>query len=162
MPLGTDLPIYYSGLSAIANARFRDAEDAPPTTYMLKDEYEHLLSNLLAEAGTLLADKPHGIRILENIKRAYQRSINQRFAYFFEELELPIGKSEKRALEERHTWAHGGDMNVDVEQAYQNKRVYWTLLSRILLRILGYQGMYLDFSGRVESLRPLEEPAGGA
>lgn len=161
MPLGTDLPVYYSGLSAVVNARFRSTEDAPPATYMPKDEFDTLLGGVLEEARKRLASHPDGSRILENLGRAYQRSINQRFAYFFQELELPIGTVEDRALKERHRWAHGGTTDVDVEEAYQYRRVYWTLLSRVILRILGYEGGYLDLSGRKEAVRPLNNPAGG-
>lgn len=161
MPAGTDMTAYYSGLNALVNARFRDAPDAPPAAYMPGGEFANLLGGLISEASTKLIGNPYREHILSNLNRANLRSSNEQFNFLFEELYLPLGEIEKKALRERHKWAHGGAEDSDLDMAFTLARSYWTLFGRVVLRILGYDGEYVDLSGRTAVSRPLDQPAGG-
>jgi hypothetical protein len=91
-------------------------------------------------------------------------SSNESLEFFFDEINLPVGEVERGAIQARNPMAHGSSVLFDEaahEQMLRDTFAYRTLFNRILLKILGYEGDYVDHSVPGWPERPLEEPMGG-
>ena len=66
----------------------------------------------------------------------------------FEEINLPIDDHEWEAIEERHKFVHGRILfdKTDWERVVQHVNTFETLLHKILLKLLGYSGTFIDRS----------------
>ena len=91
--------------------------------------------------------------------------VNERFDFFFEEIGLPVGERERKAIKARNRVAHASSGLLN-ERAYRDMlnsaRSYRTLFNRILLKIIGYDGSYIDHSTLGWPERPLDQPIGEA
>ena len=60
---------------------------------------------------------------------------------------MTIGKKEKDALRARNFSAHGsfGGDNVDYEEQFFTSQVYECILVRVILKLLKYEGTYIDY-----------------
>ena len=75
-------------------------------------------------------------------------SASDRFSYFFDCINLEIGDIENNAINARHGVAHGG-LKFDHETIIKiipTINAYRTLFNRVFLKILGYDGYYIDMS----------------
>jgi len=87
--------------------------------------------------------------------------VNEKFDFFFEEIELPIGDGERAAIKGRNAMAHGARYKSGTErQLVSLTRAYETLLHRVLLKLLAYDGEYVDYSVVGWPQRALKEPIG--
>lgn len=60
---------------------------------------------------------------------------------------MPVGKKEKKALQARNFSAHGlyaGD-SIDYEEQFMTSQVYECILVRVILKLLKYEGNYIDY-----------------
>jgi hypothetical protein len=160
VPIGLNLPAFAAALETLMKAWFTSSKTKSRGVYISKDAFETLLDDELRSAATKLEITPYGDRMLRRIQGAYNMGANERIEIFFRELELPIGKGELAALRERNIMAHG---SVDPERDVQllaATRAYETLFNRVFLKMLGYQGKYIDYSTVNWPQRPIDEPIG--
>jgi hypothetical protein len=80
---------------------------------------------------------------------------------FLREIGLPIGKREKAAMKARHLSAHGASAGEELTELVRLSHGYRTLFDRVFLRLLGYEGSYVDRTTAGYPSRPLLTPAGG-
>jgi len=115
---------------------------------MKKEEFETLLEKEIKAITRSLEGKPNGDKIIANILRAYDFGITERYRKFFEEIDLPIDDHEWEAIKERHKFVHGRIIfdDTDWKRVIQHVRTFETLLHKILLRLLGYSGTFIDRS----------------
>ena len=74
--------------------------------------------------------------------------VRERFDIFFEEINLQVGDLERKALKERNIMTHGGS-NCNDEELQKQLLVngaYFVLLNRVILKIIGYKGDYIDYA----------------
>lgn len=94
-------------------------------------------------------------KLIDNIRNQIenfnQMSVNQRNKLFLSEIGIKLSKREKSAMNKRHSVAHG-DLSVLSQRNDENRHrdildsnCYRTLLHRIFLKILGYNGYYIDY-----------------
>ena len=74
--------------------------------------------------------------------------VMDRFRFFFNEIDLPVDKNEWDAIKARHAVAHGriATEEGEGEKIIRYTDTYETLIHKILLRLLGYSGSYIDRS----------------
>jgi hypothetical protein len=83
--------------------------------------------------------------IINRIKGANNLSNNERIQVFFSELGLKISDIEARALQTRNIVVHGSTKDRDDQEFIDNVHIYYTLLNKVILKLLSYDGFYLDY-----------------
>lgn len=73
-------------------------------------------------------------------------SENEKTWKFFEELELQTGPAEKKIFIERNKSIHGNLSEINYDEFQAAYLSFKTTLNRIILRILNYEGKYIDYS----------------
>ena len=106
----------------------------------------------------------YGERMANRIKSAYNFGANESTEFFFKELGLAIGPTEQSALKARNPMAHGSSNLLDparYQETIDNTLAYRALFNRVLLKILDYEGEYVDYSAKGWPEQPLELPLAG-
>jgi hypothetical protein len=90
---------------------------------------------------------------------------NDRLRFFFDEIGLPVGEAEWQAVRERNPMAHGASSVFDGtanEKMTKATRVYKTFFHRVVLKLLGYDGFYIDYGVLGHPSRAIDVPSGTA
>ena len=148
VPIGTNLPILAAAVESIINGWFKYKKSKSQGVYMKKEEFESLLKEEIEDITRKLERKPNGDKIIANILKAYDFGIMEGYRIFFEEINLPIDDHEWEAIKERHKFVHGRILfdKTDWERVIQHVNTFETLLHKILLKLLGYSGTFIDRS----------------
>ena len=157
MPIGSNLPILAAALESVINGWFKYKRSQSKGVYMekevfvtlLKDEIE-LMRRKLEEnfKGKSSAEDSKAEKIINSIMRAYQFGTMERYRIFFKEINLPIDTSEWEAIKARHKFVHGETRfdKADWDSVLRQVNTFETLLNKVLLKLLGYSGNYIDRS----------------
>ena len=147
-PIGTNLPIFSSALETLKKAWFKSKDSKSKGVYMPKEDF----NSLLEEDFKIIEEKLKEIkchdRILNRMGNAFQMGVNEQFQFFFDEIALSISDIENKVINSRNKMAHGH--STDSEEKQKEMVImtwaYETLIHRVLLKILGYRGEYVDRS----------------
>jgi hypothetical protein len=148
LPLGTNLPILASGLEIIASAWFRNNKSPSRGAYIDDAEWVNLIKDEIKSIEKKLGERLYRNRITNKIKNAFRMGFNERFDIFFDEIGLTIGQSEREALKSRNRMTHAtfGASDAEIVEMIKMSSTYRTLFHRVLLKLLGYDGRYIDYS----------------
>ena len=148
MSIGANLPILAAALESIMNGWYKYTKSKSRGVYMKKKEFESLLKEEIEGIKRKFENKPDGDKIIVNILKAYNFGITERYRVFFKEINLSIDNHEWEAIEERHKFVHGRIIfdETDWKQVIQHVNTFETLLHKILLKLLGYSGTFIDRS----------------
>lgn len=141
--IGTNLPIFHSGLELVSKAWYKTTKSKTRGVYLDKKEFEQLLEPEIQMLKTKLSNIPYGQRMLNKIQTAFNMTGNEQLYNFFEEINLSLGELENEAFKGRNIMAHGS-ANTDIYKAIRITRTYETLFHRVILKLLGYKGAYVD------------------
>jgi len=164
-PLSTDVPIIASGIEILAKAWFKSEGSKERRTYLPKKKFSALIEEELASIADKLGDNPNKERILRKIQSANNRGSGETVEDFFKKLGLNIGAAEKKAMRARNKMIHSRVTASGQEQIKDLVRLsfaYRTLFHRVMLKLLGYSGKYLDYTAEGLPLpeKEVEEAAG--
>lgn len=159
MPVTFDLPLFSAALERVMNAWFKSTKTKTRGIYMPKRDFEELLADELAAAEVKLKSVSYGDRIGRRMRGAFNMGANERYELFLQELGLPYGEGELAALRGRNAPAHGGTESKG-DRWIRLGAAYRVLFNRIVLKLLGYDGRYIDYSVLGHPARPLAEPIG--
>jgi hypothetical protein len=148
MPPGTNLPTLAAAVESIINGWYKYTESKSHGVYMKKEEFESLLEEEIEAITRKLERKDNGCKIIAKILNAYNSGITEGYRVFFEEIKLPIDDHEWEAINERHKFVHGRIIfdGTDWKRVIQHVNTFTTLLHKILLKLLGYSGTFIDRS----------------
>lgn len=152
-----------SDLEAVMNAWFRSKRSRSKGQYLPQAEFDAVTAEPFCQVEHAISGKAYADRVLRRLKQANCIGTNERFERFFDEIKLPIGKVEEYAISVRNRFVHGAGA-VPTENAHHlvyALRSYQTLFHRILLRLIGFQGSYIDYSCLGFPERSLLEPLAG-
>ncbi len=148
VPVGANLPILAAAIEIISDAYLKLTGN-DQSVYMSQGDYEKLIVEELSSLNEKFSNVPDGAKMLNKIRGAFQKGSNEKLNRFFEILEIPIEKREKEAIKLRNKMTHSR-RDYSVEETKHDDvistRVYQALFNRILLKLLGYQGYYKDYS----------------
>lgn len=168
-PIWVILPIISAALEGLIQKCIKSNNFKIKGVYMEKKEFDELLSEEMTKISEKLDTKNFGDKkefkdkIFKKIQNSYNMSASDRFSYFFDSINLEIGKIENTTIKARHGVAHGG-INFDhetIEKMISAKLAYQTLFNRVLLKILGYNGYYIDMSTIGFPEHHIDVPLGG-
>ncbi|TRM10704.1 hypothetical protein FH966_02665 [Lentibacillus cibarius] len=148
MPLGTNLPVLASGLEVLVDSWFKSSISKNKGIHIDKDTYWVMIEDELSSLSLKLDNYPFKEKILNKLKFAYNMGVNEKKEKFFEEINLPININDKKALRARNDMAHGSTIKSekDIIKTLRSSRTYETLFERTILKILDYDGIYIDKS----------------
>ncbi len=167
LPLGGNLPELQTNLEMIMNAWFKSKGRKLSFIYMRERKFKGLLKDELVAIEKKLEGEKYKDQIMGRLRNASARPMgtNEKFELFFDEIALPIGEVENRAIKARHPMAHGSSEILDpanYQKMLNDTLSYETLFNRVLLKLLEYEGNYVDRSAKGWPERPLNQPLGGS
>ena len=157
VPVGANLPVLAGGLEIIASAYLKMTGNNA-NEYLPQPAYDALIREEFLTLTEKLSGLPGGEVMLNKIKGAFRKGPNEKFNLFFELIGLEIGTAEKEAIKLRNKMTHSRIDYSEQDKAHDDivsTRVYQALFNRTLLRILGYDGYYIDYSTKGLPLKPI-------
>lgn len=161
------IPIFGAALEDLVKRYKKTSESKYNEEYVSKKEYKHQLNQELKNIKEKLKHfeynnkiKNPAEKIYNNVSTAYQMSGTDKIKLFFDEISLDIGEIENKAIIARHRFAHGEHIKTDkqFENEIHCSEAYKTLFNRILLKLLGFEGKYIDYYTLKFPEKPLDEP----
>jgi hypothetical protein len=160
-PLTFDTPLYASALEALMKGWFASTRTKSSGLYMATKEFRERFGSILTKFAEIAKDVAYGDRILRRVEAANAMGVNERFQIFFEEIGLPIGDGEDAVIRSRNVGAHGGGTSQpNVADLVKLGHGYRTILNRALLKLLRFEGQYIDYSTVGHPVRRLDDPIG--
>jgi hypothetical protein len=162
-PIETDLPIFSAAVECLKSAWFKAPRTRTKGVFIEKAKFDRLLADTFGKAHEALKEEPFREAIMAKMRRSYEMSANEGLRTFFVELGLKIGSRERAAIKARNSPAHGRSAATDEELGamHDHGRTYRILFERVFLRVLAYDGQYVDRATLGFPLRNLDEPTGG-
>lgn len=147
IPLGADLPVLASALETIAGAYLKNKEYK--FEYISEKDYLNLIKKEKEQLEIKLSSIEGGEIMLNKILGAFRKGPNEKMNIFFSAINIEIGKLEKNSINLRNKMAHGArdyskDKNIYNDLIHST--VYKVLFHRIILKLIGYDGYYIDYS----------------
>lgn len=164
LPLEAGLPVLATGIESLKKSWYASKGSKSRGIYMPKREFDELLEDELAAVEEKLREVEHGDRIVRRMRGTHQFGSNESVEFFFEELGLPVGEAERLAMKARNPMAHGSTALLDaakLQEMVDATMTYRTLFNRVLLKLLGHEDDYVDYSASGWPGRPLKEPPSG-
>lgn len=124
---------------------------------MSDSEFQEIISDLLKTAAERLKDIPNCEKIINRMRYANNLGHSQRGKAFLSGIGITLSRDEEKILKSRHSAVHGGNNSHDVEQINRMNNGYRSLLARIILKLLDYQGKYIDYANLGFPRRNMDE-----
>jgi len=159
-PLDLEIMPLSLALDMLKNAWFKSDKSTSKGKHLADNRYELVLQKYLIqieedlkaifklnanETAPTEMTPDTSTPIINRIKGANNLSNNERIQVFFNELGLKISDVEARALQTRNIVVHGATKERNDQQFVDNVHIYYTLLNKVLLKLLSYDGLYLDY-----------------
>lgn len=160
--VGVNLPVLSSALEKLV-INYLDSEKVEVPDYYKQEYYTELISSEIETIEKKLGDSQDKSKILNKIKSAYKRGANEKMEFFFQLIGIRLSKTEKQALKQRNSMAHGGSDAKSMKKAQElilHTRSYETLFNRILLKLLGYEEYYIDYYLSGTKMKKINSPSG--
>lgn len=162
VPLEAALPNLASALECLMSAWFKSMKTKSGGKYMSDADWATVSAEPMKSLASALTGRPNADRIERRARGANNFGVNERFERFFEEISLTVGQVEEKAIAARNKAAHGGSFSPSQYQWLADTvRAYRTLVSRVILALLDWDGNYVDYSTYGFPVRPLSDPLGG-
>lgn len=163
LPLGANLPLMYSGLEAMASAWHRSQKSKTKGQFIPAETFKQIIGpgrDLIAEA--LRKTNFDADRVLRKFDTANQMGSTAKLMAFFADARVELGQSELDALKTRHAVAHGGGGGEEIAELLSGSARLENVFHRTMLRLIGHQGEYIDYSEAGWPSRAVDEPSGGS
>jgi len=148
IPVGSNLPVLANAIEILA-AKYLKHTGKFKMENIPQNEYLNLIKEELETLTNKLAPLNGGNAMINKIKGANQKVPSEKITLFFSLLGIEVGKAEKAAINLRNKMAHSSRNYSDDDTAYDDlilTRVYEVLFNRVLLKLLGYDDYYIDYS----------------
>ena len=96
---------------------------------------------------TQFAETEYVERMKRTVEGMNRMSVSEQLTHFFEGIDMIIRRKEKKALQAHNFSAHGsfGVNNIDYEEQFMTSQVYECILVSVILKLLKYEGNYIDY-----------------
>lgn len=151
LPVGTNIPIIASGLEVLIDSFLKNENLIIKRSKPEKRKYQNIIEKEFDSLEKKLKDFPFGQSVLNKLKNPYNLSIGEKMKMFFKELNISFDKDsiENRALLARNQMTHQKLDTENHEELLRIKKLsdaYISLVNRVILKIIGYNGYYVDYS----------------
>jgi hypothetical protein len=157
-----DLALYSSALESLKNGWFKSTRSKSKGAHIPEEQFTAALAEPLQQIDRIVTDKSLPAAIARKIRGAFRMGSNEQLDAFFEEIGLRVGKVERAAIQARNTPAHGGiSAGADQRKFARLGNAYRVLFERTLLKLLQYDGGYVDRTAPDHPVRHIDEPCAG-
>ncbi len=161
-PLGTNLPIFASGIEALADKYINEKKIIKKYSKTEKNKYRELIMDDLKSITDKTKEYQFSSFITDKVNNPFNYSIGEKMKLFFNDLGFCFSKMsiESKALQTRNKMAHGSMSDITDSEALEYMRytnAYITLYNRIILKLLDFNGRYIDYYNFGHPLRKIEE-----
>lgn len=142
-----DLPILSSALEHLMKKWYSEIGKNPETVLMDKKEFSKRIKPIKEMVEKQFEGTDYAERMKNSVSNINRMSVNEQFANFFIGIGMPIGEEEKKALRARNFSAHGSfrDGEEHYHEQFLLSRIYECIIARVVLKLLGYKGNYVDY-----------------
>lgn len=141
------IPVIASAIEALQKAWFSLEENKSAAVYYPKQEFQTVKSQLVEILDTQLKDSEYKTAVKNKVDQLNQMSVRDRNELFFQQLGIEYGEREMQAIRVRNVYAHGGsESDQSIETMIDAKVVLQLLYAKIVLKLLHYQGPYINWS----------------
>ncbi len=142
-----DLPILSGALENLKRKWYEEVELNPETVLMDKNDFTKRIKPIKDLVQTEFKGTEYVERMKRTVEGMNRMSVSEQLTHFFEGINMVIGKREKKALQARNFSAHGsfGGNDIDYQEQYMTSQVYECILVRVVLKLLKYDGNYIDY-----------------
>lgn len=142
-----DLPILSGALEHLMKKWYSEIKSNPDTVLMDKKDFAERIEPIEKMINEQFVGTKYAERMKQSILNINRMSVNEQFTNFFAGIGLPVGEEEKKALKARIFSAHGSfrDKEENWHEQFLLSRVYECLIDRVVLKLLGYKGKYVDY-----------------
>jgi hypothetical protein len=157
-----DLTILSAALENLERKWYEKVELNPETVLMDKKDFAKRIKPIKGLVETQFAGTEYAERMKRTVEGMNRMSVSEQLTHFFEGIDLVIGKKEKEALRARNFSAHGsfGGNIVDYEEQFMTSQVYECILVRVVLKLLKYEGSYIDYGTLGYPEKDINNPSG--
>lgn len=146
LPLDIQLQPMSTAFDILKKGWFKSKNSISQGFNITEKEFQGILGEEFKTISERLEKNPKGKKIIGRILKANTKGDSEKTFTFLEELGLEIDLVEREVLEERNRAVHGTTKPKNYSKLAYRTMAYRTLLNRIILRILNYQGDYIDYS----------------
>ncbi len=142
-----DLPILSGALENLKRRWYEEVELNPETLLMNKKEFAKRVKPIKELVQTQFDGTDYVERMKRSVEGMNRMTVNEQLTHFFEGVDMAIGDLERKALKARNFSAHGsfGRSDTDYQEQYMMSQVYDCIIVRLVLKLLKYDGKYIDY-----------------
>lgn len=141
-----NLPIMSAALENLKRRWYEEVELNSETVLMNKKDFAKRIKPIKELVGTQFAGTEYIDRLKNAVANMNRMSVSEQLTHFFEGIDMVVGKEEKKALQARNFSVHGSyGSNVDYEKQFMTSHIYECMLVRVILKLLKYEGNYIDY-----------------
>jgi hypothetical protein len=152
-----------SAVEIIAEKYLKQESCGYQNGYISQEEYLKLIKPEITELKNKLSSIKGGDIILNKILGDFRKGPNEKMNHFFSAIGIELGKLEKKAIALRNKMAHASRDYSDENRVQEDlifTRIYEVLFHRTILKLLDYNGYYIDYSIKGCPLKYINKPAG--
>ncbi len=150
LPVGTNLPILSSAMETLAESYIKGNGLTRSYSKTEKSEHEKLVSPELEILKAKLEPFDYKNSVINKLANPFTIGVGEKLKAFFQHIGFIYGSKdiENRAMQARNAMTHGalGVNSEEVRKYIKLTHAYESLFNRVLLKVLGYQGDYIDYS----------------
>jgi len=136
-----------TALDLLTKAWFASSKSDSKGKYFDDEKYSKIVEPIIAELEKILSEEKTKDGILKRIENANNISYSQRTPVFLEELSLILSDTEKYLLKKlRNIAIHGSTKPYDSQDRFLQTRGFLSFIGRIILKLLEYDELYIDYS----------------
>ena len=148
--LGTNLPILASGIDTLAVNYIKEKSIIKKYSKTEKKKYRSSIKEDLENLTKKIKDYQFGQFIINKINNPFNFGGGEKIKLFLDEISFEFDDEsiETKALIARNRMAHGSMSNISQTELIEYLKLtnaYITIYNRILLKVLDYDGYYIDY-----------------
>lgn len=161
-PIDTQIQPLSSAFDVLKSSWFKSSKSRSAAKYLNDVEYQEVIKDSIESVKSKLAGFEFSDKIIRKLKAANQMGSNEQQTIFFKEIGLVLSPHEEKAIQERNPIVHGFIEEKNIGTLISLTGTFYNILSRSILKIIGYTGSYTDYSNGQENSRPINSPSHGS
>lgn len=151
-----------TGIEIISNKWFKSTKSKTKGTYMKKEQFNQLFADELTSFEKKLNGMDFSDILLHKVRGANEMGVGERRNQFLNEIKLELGDIEKEAIKYRNVMIHNAlDLKkIDLEKVIMITNANRASFNRVFLKMLDYDGSYIDYTVAGWPEKPLYVGAG--
>jgi hypothetical protein len=161
---GFDIAAYAASVETLKHAWFKSGKSPSEGEHMPEQRYLTALADVLPQIQKSLTDIGAPLGVVHRIEGAFRMGVGEQLDTFLSEINLAIGTAERHAIRARNKPSHGGlgFGQRELRDLTRHGNAYRVLFARIFLKLLEYDGQYVDRTSVGYPSRHISEPAAGS